>query len=219
MAGYLFETIAANLEQEISGGALAVGTKLPSERTMAERLGVSRNVIREAIRVLEEKGFVEVRAGRGGYVCKPSQQALSDSLTVVVENSSASALEIVEAREVFEGAVLAQAAICADETQIEALHALYDEMQRSIHKGARFATLDKDFHLMLARCTGNSVLELLAGSVYSMADSSLFRLTPLNPARMVTAQQEHLEIITAIAARDGERAKQALQRHIHCIRE
>lgn len=219
MAGYLFETIAANIEREIGCGALAVGTKLPSERSMAESYGVSRNVIREAIRVLEEKGFVEVRAGRGGFVCKPSQKALADSLTTVVESSSASVEEIVEAREIFESAVLAQAAKCAREEHIEVLRKLFTEMERNKRSGARFAELDKEFHLALARCTGNSVITLLAGSVYSMADSSLFRMTPLNPARMLTAQQEHAEMLEAIAAHDEARAVAALGRHIHCIRE
>lgn len=219
MPGYLFETIASKIEREIACGALAVGTKLPSERSMAESYGVSRNVIREAIRVLEEKGFVEVRAGRGGFVCKPSQKALADSLTTVVESSSASVEEIVEAREVLEAAMLEQAAKCAREENISVLHKLFTEMERQKRSGARFAELDKEFHLALARCTGNSVLTLLAGSVYSMADSNLFQMTQMNPARMLSAQQEHKEMIEAIAIHDAERAKNALKRHIHCIRE
>ncbi len=219
MSNYLFETIAETIEKRIALGELAVGSKLPSERSMAESYGVSRNVIREAIRVLGEKGFVEVRAGRGGFVCKPSQQDLSDSLTSVVESSSASVQEIVEAREVFETAILACAAEKADSQDLETLWGLYDQMEQSRTHGKNFALLDREFHMALAQCAKNSVLTLLAGSIYNMADANLFLLTPVNPARIVTAQREHREMILGIERRSAEHIQEAFRRHIACIRE
>ena len=219
MGAYLFESIADEIERDINTGVLAVGEKLPSERSMAESYGVSRNVIREAIRVLGEKGFVQVRAGRGGFACKPSQKDLSDSLTTVVESSSASLEEIVEAREVFEAAVLSCAAERATEDDLAVLRALYEKMERTGSNGREYAALDKEFHIALAGCAKNSVLALLAGSVYNMAASSLFLMTPLNPARTVSAQQEHLEMIEGLAQHDAERVRGALAAHIHCLRE
>lgn len=221
MGAYLFEKIAEFIERDINTGVLAEGSKLPGERTMAESYGVSRNVIREAIRVLGEKGFVEVHAGRGGFVRKPSQESLTDSLTSVVECSSASLEEIVEARAVFESAVLALAAERVTEADVSALRVLYNQMEGSTERmgAVRFGELDKEFHLALARSAGNSVLLLLAGSVYNMATSSLFRLTTMNPARMRSAQREHLEMIEGLASHDAPRVQQALDQHISCIRE
>lgn len=219
MSGYLFETIAAQLENDINRGVLAEGSKLPSERNLAESYGVSRNVVREAIRMLSEKGFIEVRAGRGAYVCKPNQKNLSDCLTVVVENSSASLEEIVEAREVFELSVLPWAIQRTTEEDIEKLRDLYEQMQQSRKKSKEYARLDMEFHMALVRCAKNQVLTLLAGSVYNMAQSNLFLMTTLNPERIESAQREHKEMIDGLALRDENRVRGALHDHIQCIRE
>lgn len=219
MSEYLFEEIAAQLVREITEGKLTVGAKLPSERIMAEQYNVSRNVIREAFRVLEEKGFIQVQVGRGGFVCKPDGQKLTENLSSVVENSSASLLEIVDAREIFETAVAAHAATRAAPSDISVLESLYEEMEENSGNAAAFAKLDQEFHLTLARCTGNSVLVLLADSIYQLAADKLFPLTPHEPKRIASAQKEHSEMIQALKTGDSDRICSAVHAHIHCIRD
>lgn len=219
MAEYLFEEIAANLIQQVCDGMLSVGDKLPSERIMAEQFGVSRNVIREAIRVLGEKGFVQVQAGRGAFICKPDGEKLTENLSAVVGNSSASPSDIVEAREIFESALAVFACGKVRDSDIEQLRQIYQRMEKAQAKASIFAQLDQEFHLALARCTQNSVLILLAGSIYQLSENNLFSLTPHDAKRIISAQAEHLEMIHALEARDSRRIQDAVHRHIHCIRE
>lgn len=217
MAEYLFEEIAVNLIQQVCDGIVSVGDKLPSERIMAEQFGVSRNVIREAIRVLGEKGYVQVQAGRGAFICKPDGEKLTENLSAVVENSSASLSEIVEAREIFESALAVFACSKVKSSDIEQLWQIYQRMEKA--QASLFAQLDQSFHLELARCTHNSVLILLAGSIYQLSEDSLFLLTTHDAKRIISAQAEHLEMIRALEARDSLRIQEAVHRHIHCIRE
>lgn len=219
MSEYLFEKIASQLVHEITEGKLTVGEKLPSERIMADQYNVSRNVIREAIRVLDEKGFVQVMAGRGGFVCKPDGQKLTENLSTVVENSSTSLAEIVDAREVFETAVATCAVSRATPAEITHLESLYVKMGKASDYAADFATLDQEFHMTLARCAGNSILSMLADSIYQLARDGLFPMTPHEPTRIVSAQKEHYEIIQALKAMDSDRICSAIHAHIHCIRD
>ncbi len=219
MAGYLYEEIAADLMQQVCKGILAVGDKLPSERIMAEQYSVSRNVIRETIRVLGEKGYVQVQAGRGAFICKPDGDKLTENLSVIVGNSSASVAEIVEAREVFESALAVFACRKITDADIEKLRQIYQRMEKAKASASLFAQLDLEFHLALARCTHNRVLILLAGSIYQLSEDSLFSLTTHDAKRIASAQAEHLEMIRALEARDSRQIQEAFYRHIHCIRE
>ena len=219
MAEYLFEEIAARLMDGVSDGTLSPGERLPAERLMAEQYGVSRNVIREAIRVLGEKGFVQVQAGRGTFICRPGGEKLTENLSAVVKTSSASPEEIVDAREVFETALASQAVKTVTEEDLELLHRLCREMDLARRDGPRFAKLDRNFHLAVAACAHNSILTLLAGSVYQLAEDTLFYLTPYSGDRMESAQQEHLQIIRALESRDAAGIRRAIHRHTQCIRE
>lgn len=219
VADYLFEEIADQVVEQINSGAFAVGDKLPSERVMAERFGVSRNVIREAIRGLEEKGFVQVQAGRGAYICKPDSRKLSQNLSDVVRSSEASPKEILDAREVFETAIAATAAARACPATIEPLRLLLQQMEKADVSPTQFAVLDQEFHLAMARCAQNPVLTLLADSIYQMASDSLFLLTPHDAGCIATSLQEHCEMLAALEQHDVARVQEALHRHIQCLRE
>lgn len=80
MSGNLYTNIVDNIEEAIKNGELNEGTKLPSERAMAERYDVSRNVIREAYKILKEKGLVDIYSGKGAFVSKPKANVINNRL-------------------------------------------------------------------------------------------------------------------------------------------
>ena len=71
MSNYLYTNIVEELEESIRSGKLSEGMKLPSERALAEEYGVSRNVVREAYKIMSEKGIVDIQIGKGAFVCAP----------------------------------------------------------------------------------------------------------------------------------------------------
>ena len=96
MATTLSAEIAAKLENKVK--LMKVGEKLPSERKLAEELGVSRNMLRESLRVLSEKGVIEILPGKGAYVSNRQEDRIADQLTDILFDSKSNLIDIVEVR-------------------------------------------------------------------------------------------------------------------------
>ena len=148
----LYRKVADELAAAIRGGAWRTGQKLPSERDLAERYGVSRPSIREAMIALEIYGLVEIRQGSGIYVVEPR----AGTRGAEMEDLDVGAFELLEARIIIEGGAAAVAATAASEADIARLAGLLDAMERSA--AAQSEALDREFHLELARLTRNGPL-------------------------------------------------------------
>lgn len=219
MPEFLFQEIARKLEGEINKGVYPQGSRLPSERVLAEQYGVSRNVLREAIRMLQEKGFVEVKASRGAFVSKPNSLDLTKRMRAVLDNSSTSLEDIVEAREVLEVAIAECAINRMTPEKVEKLRNIYDEMQDTMDYPSEYAELDRKFHLQIARCTENDIIQMIGDSIYCIASERLFLLSPLNPPRLLSGQMEHRTMIDCLEKGDKKRLLLTIHLHINCLRE
>jgi GntR family transcriptional regulator, transcriptional repressor for pyruvate dehydrogenase complex len=211
-----FEQILGALEAEISAGALEAGDRLPAERDLAARHGVSRTSVREAIRVLEVMGIVSVRRGaeHGVTLRREPGNAFSTIVGLLVGLDHVSVHDIVEFRVIVEsGAARALAANGGG----EALGPLLDRMEDPALPQAEFHVLDAAFHVALVRAAGNALLNLVEDAV-----DGLLRKLVLDVATLdwdwadvrPRLEREHRAIQAAIAARDEDRAALLVSEHI-----
>ncbi|CAM3930699.1 FadR/GntR family transcriptional regulator [Bordetella tumulicola] len=206
----LYRQIADQLRLLIQSGEFPIGARLPPERDLALKLGVSRPSVREALIALEVEGLVEVRMGSGIYV--HSRDAAN---SVVAE----SPLETIRARQLVEGELAAQAAELAQPTQVAALREALQTMRDEAAAGQVPIQGDRLFHLRVAEMTGNSVLLRVVGDLFDERHNPLsVKLGDYfeNPASWKAAIAEHGLVVEAIAAGDAVRARDAMRHHLSC---
>jgi len=160
----IFQDVVDQIQEAILGGTLKPGDMLPPERELKETFAISRGTLREALRVLEQKGLIEIRLGvNGGAVVKAEDTAgqFSDSLDLLIRFQKISLLHLAEFREGVEGTVAAVAAERASQEDIVKLEALLEEARGYVEQGASgwhdFLTVDQQFHQELASITGNPI--------------------------------------------------------------
>ena len=206
----LYRQIADQLRLLIQAGEFPVGARLPPERDLALKLGVSRPSVREALIALEVEGLVEVRMGSGIYV---RSRDAADS--VVAE----SPLETIRARQLVEGELAAQAAELARPTQVAGLREALQAMQEEAGAGQVPIQGDRLFHLRIAEISNNSVLLRVVGELFDERHNPLsVKLGDYfeNPTSWKAAITEHSRVIEAIAAGDAVAAREAMRHHLAC---
>lgn len=206
------ESLAAHLEQQILAGDLPAGSKLPSERQLTEQFGVSRPIVREALRMLAERSLVEIRPGRGTYVRGMRATDAAGVLDSLYRRSQATPRDLVEARSMLEctaAALAAERATPHDQERIDAALARFDRAT-SVVERARY---DLVFHLAVAQAAHNPVVETMFGSITGLTVDLMLRSLS---DRVVTDASVpfHTEIAEAIRARDPERAGRAMREHL-----
>lgn len=213
MAKLLYMQIAEDLMGQIHSGALTEGKKL-SERKLAEEYKVSRTVVREAIKLLNEKGYVETLYGKGSYIRLPDEDMLMRRFREAVDVSKVEATEVLEARELLECTMAHMIVERISEKDMEILEELYHEMECS--KSAKeFIDLDAKFHLAISMCAHNRVLSIMTGTLNQLTDREEF---VGNPDSQEKASREHAVMLEALREHDEEKLLKALQTHIDCIR-
>lgn len=213
----LHEHVVDVLVRSIVTGKLAPGESLPSEPEMSARFGVSRSVVREALRVLGEKGLVEVRHGSGTRVTSPDAW---DPLDPVVLNAlrehgpSAVVLrELLETRTIVECEVAALAAGRADAADRAALEDALATMRSAVHDPPAFVNGDSAFHLTLVRAARNRILERMSKPMHELL-SYAQALTDAIPGVLERALAEHQAIYDAVARGDAAGARDAMRAHL-----
>ncbi|MFE4836718.1 FadR/GntR family transcriptional regulator [Arthrobacter sp. NPDC056691] len=206
------------IEDQLSGGQLAVGGRLPAERTLAEKLGVSRTSVREAIRVLEAMGVVRAGVGSGPeagtVVISDPTAALGSALRLHVATQHLPVEDVVETRVLLESWAAARAR--PDAPALNLAGALLDDMDEG-HAVDDFLALDVRFHLALADAAGNAVVSAMMGSLREAIQGYAGQLTANLPDWGATASRlraEHREILAAIRKDDGGRAAELVAAHI-----
>jgi DNA-binding FadR family transcriptional regulator len=205
----LYRQIADQLRQHIQRGEFPVGSKLPTERDLAQKLGVSRPSVREALIALEVEGLIEVRMSAGIFVV-----ARESSRRV---ESGHGPLETIRARQVLESELAATAAGVASPGLIDGLSAALRGMREDIDRGVMPIAGDREFHLGIAQASDNSVLLSVVTQLFDERYGALFKRFGTHFERERTwraAVQEHQAVLDAIAARDPIAARVAMQTHL-----
>ena len=206
------------IEGQLSGGQLALGGRLPAERTLAEQLGVSRTSVREAIRILEAMGVLRAGVGSGPdagtVVIADPTAALGSALRLHVATSHLPVKDIVETRVLLESWAASRA---RPEAPALAEAARLLEAMDGCAETEAFLALDVRFHLALADAAGNAVVSAMMGSLRESIQDYAGRLTGNLPDWDATAARlrtEHRGILAAISDHDGGRAAQLVAAHI-----
>ncbi len=206
----LYQQIARAIATAISDGRYGPGDKLPSERELADDFGVSRPTIRDAMIALEFQGLVEARQGSGVYV-NAAAPLVDDS-----PEAEVGALELTEARRLFEGEACALSAATITDEHLAQLDQIVGQMAR------RFAPeeverLEQEFHLAIARTTGNPAIEAGVEDLWTLRQQSPACVAMLRRARAHGGGdfvEEHRQIVSALHQRDPKSARQAIHNHL-----
>lgn len=209
------QVIIEDYLRRIVSGELAEGQLLPTETALIERYGVSRTAVREAIQVLESKGFVRIRQGSGSTVAPRSSWNVLDPDYLAVTGSSQTVFDdVLEVRDLLEPAIAGLAARRAEQGDLDALQALSAELAASARKGAGVhADLDVAFHHRLAECTGNPVLIAVHGSLAQLSQ----RHRPPTADRQGSFERLvfwHEHIVDAVGVKDAVAAQDAMRMHL-----
>ncbi len=186
---------------------------------LATQYGVSRNVLREALRSLSEKGLLEIKPGKGIYVANlENEKVVSRLETMLLKNQSnyrESFIDIVEARTMLELDVFELASERAVDDDFKSIEKVCRKMEQCVGDVDMFNRFDLQFHLRLAEATHNSVFPVLVNTLFEMTGKQMFMFIRLNPERMQDVQREHMEILEAIKSRDKSRIAKAALRHFN----
>ena len=205
--------IVGQLRNLIRSGRLPVGSRLPAERELCERLGVSRLSVREALRALEASGLVEIRLGShgGAFVTAPTTGSAGQGITDLLSVSGFSAANVTEARILFElGVILPLAAERADATDLRDLRALCDDEERARNQGTYSVAVSFGFHLRLAVAAHNPAVTMI---MESFREAILMSMREAHHEGNQGAQ-EHRGVVDAIERRDATSARRILGSHL-----
>jgi GntR family transcriptional regulator, transcriptional repressor for pyruvate dehydrogenase complex len=204
------EAVLADLRHSIEESELSVGTKLPSEAALATRYSVSRSVVREALRSTNALGLTETRTGRGTFVVADRVQS-----EPVFGRYTVQALR--EARPHIEVPAAGLAASRRTEEQLERLRTLVSAMD-VVNDPAEWVRLDGEFHLCIARSSGNVVFASVVDDIReALAEQS--KLLNTIPRRREASGAEHRAIVDAIAEGSPERASAAMADHLLIVED
>lgn len=210
------EEIAKQIIGLISRGDLRPGQRLPSERDLCEQFGASRSSLREALRCLSIIGVLHARVGDGTSVAADGEAFLRRILEWRLITEKRDVENLMEVRIALEGVSAANAALRATAEDVAGLRGLLKKMKLAGKDARKFAVLDVDFHVAIARASGNT----LVFDLVSMIRNHLVRVLPKVlqfPNAMPLSTREHVEIVGAIERRDADAARAAMHAHLGAV--
>jgi GntR family transcriptional regulator, uxu operon transcriptional repressor len=207
----LYRQIADQIAGLISDGEFPPGARLPAERELASKLGVSRASVREAIISLEIGGLVEVRVGTGIFVTAPSMHPVLTDL-----DAGPGPFELLNARKLVEGEIAAIAAVQATPEDVAALRQSVQRMEANIDDFNVREDTDREFHLRIAKASGNGSLETVVEGLWNQRAELWGRMQQHFHTSDLALKtiRDHVAIVKAIAAHDADAARVAMHRHL-----
>jgi GntR family transcriptional repressor for pyruvate dehydrogenase complex len=224
-----YQAVTEQVHERIRDGDWKVGERIPSERELAERFGVSRVVIREAMRHLEAMGIVEVRQGSGTYVQMATDQPLSQSVTLLLELQKASYVDLMTVRRVLELASARLAAARVTPRDAKRFQQSLSKMSRTAGKGlanlttyVEYGRLDVELHRLVAQVARNQPLGALIDAILPMLMNARMEVARryvdlekfLARRTIGLMHEEHVELVNSILAQDPARAEATMDRHL-----
>lgn len=218
----LSTSVIRQIELLILRGILRPGERLPSERELSERLGVSRPSLREAISELQDRGLLASKAGAGIFVADVLGNAFSDSLIQLFSSHDEAVFDYVSFRRDMEGLAADRAARFASDTDLKVIQTVFDKMEAAHPKRnpADEARLDADFHLAIIEASHNVVMLHMMRSMYQLLREGVFYNRTIMFKQRTTRGdllEQHRAINSALQARDAEASRAAVVAHLDYV--
>jgi GntR family transcriptional regulator, transcriptional repressor for pyruvate dehydrogenase complex len=218
----LAQSVVRQIELLILRGLLRPGERLPPERELSERLGVSRPSLREAIAELQERGLLVARPGAGVFVAEMLGAAFSEALVGLFASHEEALFDYIAFRRDLEGMAAERAARHGSDTDLKVIAAVYARMEAAHDKRnpADEAALDAEFHLAIIEASHNIVMLHMMRAMFDLLKAGVFynrsRLFRNRTTRDALLTQ-HRAILDAILARDGAAARAAAEAHLSYV--
>jgi len=217
----LADAVVSQIEELILRGILRPGEKLPPERDLAEKLGVSRPSLREAIAQLQEKGLLAARQGAGVFVADVLGSAFSPALIELISSHEQAIFDYVAFRRDMEGLAAERAARLGSDTDLKVIDTVFHKMADGTDRPAEDeARLDVEFHMSIVEASHNVIMLHMMRSMFDLlSDGMVYTRNVLfkQSTRREVLLDQHRRINDAIQARDPEGARNAMVAHLSFV--
>ena len=220
----LSHAVVRQIELLILRGILRPGERLPSERELAEKMGVSRPSLREAVANLQERGLLATKAGAGFYVADVIGAAFSDALVQLFSDHDEAVFDYISFRRDLEGLAAARAAKLGSDTDLKLVDTIYRKMEAAHSKRnpAEEAQLDAEFHLAIIEASHNVIMLHMMRAMFQMLREGVFYNRNMMFKQRTTRDtllEQHRAINTALLARDEDGARAAVEAHLNYVED
>lgn len=214
----VFQDVVEQIEDAILNGRLEPGIRLPAERELKEMFNTSRGTLREALRVLEQKGLIRIKLGvsGGAYVKQIDAEPVMQSLDLLIRSGKVSPDHLAEFRIKIEGAIVELAAQRAMPGDIETMENLYEQARQHYENGdwESFLKTDEAMHAYIGTMSGNPVFQLLQQSIHTNIHEYYGYYLPMNKERTLENLNDFKKIIAALKSRNGRDAADLIMDHV-----
>ena len=214
---FLVEHAVQAIRERIIKGNLRPGTVLPTEREMAREMGMSKFSLREALRVLQVLGLIDISQGRRTRVAMHSVSPLISVLELTLRRSKVPDLMLIEARKSLEGHISRYAAMRADSSHIEAMRATIEEIKSNRNDLDMCVEKDLEFHAILVKASQNVAFEIMLAPLMKLLRKQRMETIKVRGVELMTVY--HTMILRAIMEKDSEKAEGSMILHLAEVEE
>lgn len=216
-----YDIVTKDIKDKIIDGTLKMGDRLPSEREMADKFGVSRTSIREAIRALEVIGIIESRRGAGNYIVDNFNNSLLQPLSMMFMLQEYSALDILELRETLEIQCCKMASKIISNKEIEVLNNIVSDMSETTNED-KSLDLDIKFHNVIIKASNNPLIINVLAVISQLMDRFIKDARKIILCKKDNRQKllcTHKSIVLSIESRDENKCVDSMKKHFELIKE
>jgi len=212
----LSDSVIDEIRQMILDGELSEGDKLPNQNEFAERLGVSRPILREALQTLSRLGAIEQRPGLGTVLISRAPALLANNLDLPFMSDSQGTIELIETRRIFEIGMITLVVMRVKDEELTEIWKVMEEMKAAVSQNNVNGYQEQDliFHSLIARATHNRFIIHVFQAIRRSFEEFLKEAFSVMPGMMERSMKDHTEIYKAILDRDQERSVQAMNQHL-----
>ena len=216
----VFQDVVEQIQEAIFDGRLETGQTLPAERELKAMFNISRGTLREALRVLEQKGLIEIKLGVGGgsVVKAVDTKQISESLGLLIRSQKVSLNHLAQFREDVEGIIAAHAAQWHGKEDLKKLKQLLSKALECVERGRSqrnaFINLDKQIHMTMAEITGNPIYISVLHSIHDNIHRYYERFLSMEEPELQENYQDLCDLIEAIENGQVDQARELAQQHV-----